>query len=336
MAKIDLIVDIGSSYINIYKYGEGVVLSEPSLAILSNSGEVLALGNRAKTMQKEIPPKCIVRCPIQEGAIKSYKLATAMLREYIWRVVNIKDFFFKPKIRVFVNIPCGSSKGEKRTIEKMFYECDVNEVFLVEAPIMASYGATPIVPISKYVIDIGGGITNIGFIENGELLFGKSYGIGGANMDAGIVERVKNVYELEIGLTTAELLKLEIGSLYKNENNFQKVLGRHELSLNDREVEIETERIRSVLEFFYVKIAEIVLESLKLFSDGLLERIREEGILVVGGASKIHGLKEFFEERLGIPVNIPESPSLACVYGGAKLLNDVQEFHKILNIGRDV
>ncbi len=333
MAKIDLIIDIGSSYINIYKGDEGLVLREPSMVVLSNGKNIVAYGSEAKKMVLSIMPEnCSVVCPIQEGSIRYLKLAVSMLDHFISMVVRRKEFFFKPKVRIFANIPCGSSEEEKKIFEDVLYCCGAKEVYLIESPVMALYGVSGNTPRSKYIIDIGGGITDIAYIEEGKMLFGKSYGIGGLNMDQGIIGCVENAYSLQINLSRAELLKCEIGTLFPNENGSMNIDGKNPLSLIPKYMVIETEGIRGSLAFFYGKIADIVLESFKNFSSEAISKIKSEGIYVVGGGAGIHGLKEFLEGKLEIPVYIPEKPALCGVHGGGRLLLDPEEFNKILNI----
>lgn len=334
MAKIDLIIDIGSSYINIYKEGEGLVLREPSMVVISNGKNIVAFGSEAKKMvlSSVLPENCGIVCPIQEGSIRYLKMAVAMLDHYISQVVRKKEYFIKPKVRIFANIPCGSSAEEKKVFEEVLFACGAKEVYLVEAPIMALYGAYHKTPKSKYVVDIGGGITDVAYIENDEMQFGKSYGIGGLNMDQGIIGCVENAYGVQITLSRAEIVKLEIGTLFANENTTISVDGKNPLSLMPKYVEIETDGIRGALSFFYGKIADIVLESFKSFSNETLEKIKQDGILVCGGGADVHGLKDFLESKLHVPVQVPEKPAVCAVLGGGRLLSEVETFNRILNI----
>ncbi len=334
MAKIDLIIDIGSSYITIYKDGEGIVLREPSIALVSGGKNIIALGNEAKKMvlSAHLPDNCGVVCPIQEGSIRYLKIAVSMLDHFISQVVRKKEYFIRPRVRIFANIPCGSSNEEKKLFEDVLYACGAKEVYLVESPVMALYGGLYKVPKSKYVIDIGGGITDVAYVEDGKILFGKSYGIAGLNIDQGIIGCVENAYGVQINLSKAEVLKLEIGTLFTNESGVINVDGKNPLSLIPKYVDVDTDGIRGALNFFYGKVAEIVLESFKNFSDEVIAKIREEGILVCGGSASIHGLKEFLEDKLKMPVIIPEKPALCAVLGGGRLLEDPQTFNAILNI----
>ncbi len=51
--------------------------------------------------------------------------------------------------------------------------------------------------------------------------------------------------------------------------------------------------------------------------------IMRGGVYLSGGLIKMDGLAEYIEEKLKIPVNLPEEPQLASVIGaGAILAND--------------
>ena len=50
--KLELAIDVGSSHVTIYQKGKGVVLREPNVAIVNNSGEVevIEVGQKAINM----------------------------------------------------------------------------------------------------------------------------------------------------------------------------------------------------------------------------------------------------------------------------------------------
>lgn len=335
MAKIDLIVDIGSSNINIYKLGEGLVLREPSLVILQNNKNVVAYGAKARDMLGTMPQNCQAICPIVEGSIKYPKMTVGMLDDFISRGIRRKEYFVKPKLRIYANIPCGSSREEKKIFEEILFCCGAKEVYLVESPLMALYGACQIVPTKKYIADIGGGITDIAYVDKNKIVFGKSYGIGGFNIDQGICDCVETAYGLQVGISTAESIKLEIGTLFANEHSEVRVKGKNTLSQNPRMEDIKTDGVRGALEFFYGKIADIIMESFKSLTVEVQSQIKEEGIFVVGGGACMFGLREFLEKRLEIEVFIPEKPALCAVMGGGRLLQEEETLEEILNLGKE-
>ena len=57
--------------------------------------------------------------------------------------------------------------------------------------------------------------------------------------------------------------------------------------------------------------------------------IYNNGIMFVGGASKIAGLYEYAKKKLDLPIIVPEDPEDSIILGAGKLLNSGNEFLKI-------
>ena len=338
MATINLIIDLGSSYTTIFKSGEGIVLHEPTLCLLSgdvvDNGKIIAYGIDAKKMVGNLPEGHHLLYPIQEGAIAYRKAAMALVSYFLKKVVNRNDYFIKPKISVFVNVPCGCQQEERELIQNLFHSCGVMEVYELDAPIFAYYGSTNAMESteSQLVVDIGGGLTNIALIGANGIDVGYSFGIGGHSIDKGIVEGLESSANVKVGILTAEQIKCDIGSLYENENNYTKVFGKNFLTGNPRSATITSKYIRSMLEYYYGKIADLIINILKDFSDETLTSIFKNGIIVTGGGAKITGLEWFLKEKLECPIIIPELPDFSAIRGGAKLLSDPLKLNQLLKI----
>src|SRR5207248_2672543 len=62
------------------------------------------------------------------------------------------------------------------------------------------------------IVDVGGGTTEVAVISLGGIVVSQSIRVGGDELDEAIIEHVKREYKLMIGPSTAEEVKLEIGS----------------------------------------------------------------------------------------------------------------------------
>ncbi len=338
MATVNLIIDLGSSYTTIFKSGEGIVLHEPTLCLLSGdvveSSKIIAYGIDAKKMVGNLPEGHHLLYPIQEGAVAYRKAAMALVTHFLKKVVDRNDYFVKPKISAFVNVPCGCQQEERELIQNLFHNCGVMEVYELDSPIFAYYGSTTATENSgsQLVVDIGGGLTNIALMSEAGIDVGYSFGIGGHAIDKGIIEGLESSANVKVGILTAEQIKCEIGSLYENENNYTVVFGKNFLTGNPRSATISSKYIRSMLEYYYGKIADLIVNILKDFSDETLASIFKNGIIVTGGGAKITGLEWFLKQRLECPIIIPELPDFAATRGGAILLADPLRLNQLLKI----
>ena len=183
----DMGIDLGTANTLVHVKGRGIVLREPSVvAIKSDTGDVLAVGEEAKRMIGRTPGNIIAIRPMKDGVIADFDVTQAMLKYFIRKAMNTKSFV---RPRVVVGVPSGVTEVEKRAV------------------IDAAQQAT-----GSMVVDIGGGTTEIAVISLGGIVTSCSIRIGGDEMDSAIVQYIKRMYNLMIGERTAEEIKISIGT----------------------------------------------------------------------------------------------------------------------------
>ncbi len=76
----DMGIDLGTANTLVHVKGKGIVLREPSVvAIKSDSGEVLAVGEEAKRMLGRTPGSIIAIRPMKDGVIADYEITQSMM-----------------------------------------------------------------------------------------------------------------------------------------------------------------------------------------------------------------------------------------------------------------
>jgi len=68
------------------------------------------------------------------------------------------------------------------------------------------------------VVDIGGGTTEVAVISLSGIVTSQSIRVAGDKMDEAILQYIKRKYNLLVGERTAELIKINIGTAYPEEN----------------------------------------------------------------------------------------------------------------------
>ncbi|NDD53558.1 rod shape-determining protein, partial [bacterium] len=92
----DMAIDLGTANTVIYVKNRGVVLDEPSVvAVKSSTNEVLAAGNKAKSMLGKTPESIIACRPMRDGVIANFELTESMLRYFIREVHNNRHTFVR-------------------------------------------------------------------------------------------------------------------------------------------------------------------------------------------------------------------------------------------------
>jgi rod shape-determining protein MreB len=326
----DIGIDLGTANTLVYVRGKGIVLAEPSVvAVDASTGEVLAVGHKAKAMLGKTPRKILAVRPMKDGVIADFEIAEGMIRALLKRVTPARSLF-RPKI--LIAVPSGITGVEKRAVEDSALRAGAQEVILIEEPMAAAIGADlPVHEASaNMIIDIGGGTTEIAIISLGGIVESRSLRIAGDEFDECIVNYMRRTYNLMIGPRTAEEIKMTIGSAYP--------LGDHELEMEVRGRDQVaglpiTKRINSVeiRECLAEPIQQIV-ESVKLVLEKcppeLAADLVERGMVLAGGGALIKGLDKALIKATGLPVIIAPNPLLAVCLGTGKALEYLEKFKR--------
>ena len=201
--------------------------------------------------------------------------------------------------RLAVNIhliTCSSTakKNLNKCIENSLI--DVDEYVL--QPVASSYSVLTEEEKSLGVclVDIGGGTTDIAIFTDGNIKHTAVIPIAGQNItkDIGI--------GLRTSLDAAELIKLEHATLINRNHNIDTDKMIRVPSISDKP---DTEVGCSVLTHIVsARVDEILNEiSKQIQASGYLSNIRA-GIVFTGGGSKLNGLDDYAQDKIGIPSRI--------------------------------
>ena len=107
-------IDLGTSNVLIYdKQKNKIVLNEPSVIVKDRkTGELIAVGKKAKEMQGKTAASSIVIRPLKEGVISDIDATREMLSAFVKQIYGGSPF--KPELMVCV--PLEMTSIEKRAI----------------------------------------------------------------------------------------------------------------------------------------------------------------------------------------------------------------------------
>ena len=320
MVKLELAIDMGTSFTSVFQKGAGLVLREPSVAVTGEEERLLAVGEQAKRLIGKTQPGQKVVFPVTEGMISAPATAARMLEQFLLRVVP--DHLSRPRIKALLCIPCGSSAQDRASFEETACDAGIREVLLVESPVCTALGLG--VPLSSdspiMVVDIGGGKTEIAVVSKAGMLAGCTVSIGGNNADIAIVDYVEGEFGFRVGLQTAEKAKIEVASLYLNDTSATLIGGMESSTQAPRSMVLTSRMIYDILEYCYGNIVEKVSDVLATLPSEVAGDVSRRGIYLCGGASAVAGLGKIMSKVLKIPVITVEEPALCTVMGAGKLL----------------
>ena len=323
----DLAIDLGTANTCVYVKGHGPVLREPSVVAVKrdNRGNkaVLAVGHDAKRMLGRVPGNIEAIRPMKDGVIADFEVTEAMLRHFISKA-HKSNHFVHP--RVMICVPTGVTQVEKRAVKESAQSAGAREVYLIEEPMAAAIGANlPITePISNMVVDIGGGTTEVAVISLAGIVYSRSVRVGGDKMDEAIMTHVKRKYNLLIGETSAEDIKIQIGSAYPlDPEETLEIKGRDLLDGIPKNITITSEEIRKSIAEQVDSIVQAVRIALEQTPPELAADIVDRGIVLTGGGALLKGLDQLLRDQTNLPITVVDDPLSTVVMGTGKALDNI-------------
>ncbi|MEG1087819.1 MAG: rod shape-determining protein, partial [Cetobacterium sp.] len=154
---------------------------------------------------------------------------------------------------------------------------------------------------------------------------------GGDEFDESIVNYVKKEYNLMIGERTAEDVKIQIGSTFKDDSEeTMQIRGRDLISGLPKTEHISSSQVREALKEPITSIVDAIKSTLEKTPPELSSDIMENGIMLTGGGALLRGLDKLVKEQTGMPVHIAENPLDCVALGTGKSVEDQEIFEKVL------
>ena len=329
--KNELAIDLGTVNTLIYQPGRGILLNEPSVVAIDRyDGEVVSVGHKAVKLLGREPRGIEVHRPIHSGTIYNFETAQKMLRTFLGKVT---DGGYR-RGHFVVGIPGSATAVEQRSVRDAAHDAGGRRIDLVDEGLAAGIGAGLNFDDERahLVVDIGGGTTNIAVVASGGVVNSMSLTAAGNAMDESIRDYVRSNYCLQIGESSAEALKRELGALYddkrpEDERQVQ-IVGKQLSDGFACAVQINAEEVREALE---PVIAEIVSGIRRVIEDAQPEAVADiyySGMILTGGGSLLKGLKDRLQSELKLRATMPEDPITTVVIGAGIMLDQPDKLYR--------
>ncbi len=320
----DIGIDLGTANTLVYVKDRGIVLREPSVvAIQTGTKRVLAVGEEAKRMLGRTPGNITAIRPMKAGVIADFEITEAMLRYFIKKIHNRKKIV---RPRIIIAVPSDITEVEKRAVKDSATHAGAREVFLIEEPMAAAIGVgLPVSePAGNMIVDIGGGTTEVALISLAGIVFSRTVRVGGDEMDECIAQYMKRVYNLMIGLRTAEEIKMTMGSAYPvDEETSVEVKGRDLVAGLPKTLTITSEEIREALQEPVSSIIDAIRITLERCPAELSADLVDRGMVLAGGGALLAGFDKLIAEQTGLPVHLADDPLVAVADGTGVVLSEL-------------
>ncbi len=310
-------IDLGTANTIVCTKHDGIIIREPSYVTFDMQTErVIAVGAEAKDMAGKTASNLSSMRPLRDGVIADFELTSEMLKVFLRRAIGNSILISRPN--VIICVPYGVTDVEKRAVEDSAIEAGAKTVALIEEPVAAAIGAG--LPVKAacgcMVVDIGGGTTEVAVISLGGIAKSVSLRTAGDVCTEAIVSFIRKKFNVLIGDTTAEDLKIAIGSAHPSTDlGVAEIRGRNILTGLPAVMNVYSSDIREALEEPLEAIIDVIKTTLEGTPPELCADIYDNGIMLTGGGAMLCGIDTLIAEKTHLPVYVSKTP-LDCVANG--------------------
>ena len=309
-------IDLGTVNTLVWVAGRGLVLEEPSaIAVDSVSGTIAAIGTGADVLAEKEPQDIRVIYPLRDGVIADLDATAAMLHGFLRRARPHRGLL---KPRALVCVPTGATWVERRSVLAALSAGRPRySVQLIDEPVAAAAGAGFDLNAGAggFVVDIGGGTTEVAAVAGWRVVRAQSLRMAGNTMDEAIVNVVRSKLGLILSQRAARQLKTTLG-LTGGAVGATEVVGIDAARRTPRVEQVPADLVATALEPTVAVIASTVQEVLSDIPSGIAEDVVRGKVRLAGGGALLPGIASRIEAMAEIGVVVAEDP-LRCVLRGA-------------------
>ena len=330
-------IDLGTANTLVYVVGEGIVLNEPTVvAVTAEENRVVAVGHEAKEMLGRTPGNVTALRPLRNGVVADYTITEAMLSYFIDKVCG-NARFFKPE--VMVCIPSGVTQVERRAVLDATMSAGAKVAYLIDEPLAAAIGAKiPIAqPAGHMIVNIGGGSTESAVISLGGVVVHSSVRVAGNRVDEAIAAYVKKKFNLLVGDTTAEIIKIQLANAIADIEKKKiplasmEVRGRDNITGLPRTIVLDEVQVNEAIKPVLIEIISGVKDVLEQCPPELASDIIDKGIVMSGGTSLLGNFDKLMTQMTGVPCHLAEDALLCVVRGTGVAMENIELYKRSIN-----
>lgn len=322
-------IDLGTANTVVFAERKGYIVNQPSVIAFNNHYDVIAYGLEAKDMLGKTGDRIKVIRPLADGVIADFVAGEEMIKAFI-RSSSV------PKYRigkVVMGVPTGITEVEKLAVIESAEQAGAREVYLIAEPMAAAVGIGLDVKgtDAHMIVDIGGGTTDIAVINYGGIVVDNTIRIAGDEMNEAIIRYIKTKYNMRIGETTAECLKISHGTVSEKYNgkavtvkglDVQNGLPRQLIITNSFFIEAMKDVVGTIIT--------AIMNTLEKLPAELVNDLVDRGIILTGGGALLNGLDEIICEKTSLPVHVAHNALYSVAEGTRLILDDFHGYKDIL------
>ena len=329
----DIAVDIGTNNTRVYVKDKGIVVNEPSVVIMrGESKEIIAIGDSAEELIGRSPGNIRIVHPLRDGVIVDYEMAQIMIHYFVSKAIGTR-YFMRP--RVVVTMPSKVSKVEHSAVINAMEKIGARQIFVVEQAFAAALGTgLPVYePQGSFIVDIGGGTTEVALVSMGGIVLSHSIRVAGNKIDEAISGFLKKQHGILVTERVAEQLKLDLADVFRTEGleHVAVVRGRDIATGMPLTVDVDMVKVSEAISDTLREILGAIKWVLERIPPELAADILQNGIFLTGGSAALPNLDSMIAAEFGVPVSVARDAG-ECTTLGAGYMAD--HFDMLGNMNR--
>lgn len=303
----DIAVDVGTSNTRIYVKGKGIMVNEPSVVVTRGDGKrnIVAIGDSAEDLIGRSSTDMHVVYPLRDGVIADYEMAQVMIHYFVSKAIGTSRFI---RPRVVATIPSKISKVERRALLNAMERIGVRHVYTVEQAFAAALGTgLPVYePQGNFIVDIGGGTTEVAIVSMGGIVLSHSIRVAGNKIDEAILGFLKRQYAILVTERTAEQIKMDLSDVRdpQNADHIAVVRGRDIATGMPLTVEVSMSKVGEAIQETLQEILGAIKRVLGRIPPELAADVLQNGIYLTGGCAALPNLDVMIATEFGVPVSV--------------------------------
>lgn len=302
MFEMTVAADIGSAFTRI-AVGERTVADESRAALdPSDPRRVLAFGSAAGRLLNASEAY-----PVRDG-ISDIDLTALMLKRLALDAAKRHTLF---GMSLAVALPACVRGTERDAAFAVGRAAGFRRIAAVEGLLAGAVGAGLDIggETASMIVDIGRSSVGIMTIANGGAVASSRAGFGSAAFDRSIIAWLAENKGVLIGARTAERLKKHSGEACV------RVGGNDLSSGRSQRTEITGEELSLAMLPAMQRLITAIASAMNELPPEAAADLLDNGITLIGGGAKLHGLNSALSDALGVPVRTAEDPANAIING---------------------
>ena len=316
--KPDIAVDIGTNNTRVYVKDKGIVVNESSVVIVraDNPKNIIAVGDSAEELIGRSAGNIRVVHPLRDGVIVDYEMAQIMIHYFVSKAIGTRHLV---QPRMVVTMPGSVSKVERRAVINAMERTGARQIFVVEQAFASALGTgLPVYePQGSFIVDIGGGTTEVALVSMGGIVLSHSVRIAGNKIDEAISGYLKKQHAILVTDRVAERLKFDLADVRTEEQmeHIAVVRGRDIATGMPLTVDVNMAKVSEAIREPLKEILAAIKWVLGRIPPEFAADILQNGIFLTGGSAALPNLDSMIASEFGVPVSVARDAGECTILG---------------------